>query len=92
MNFALYIMSAAISILLYLYIVSKNLSNSSLFVVTEVDGGSILCAEYGRTYTVCTKCDTRKMVTTCLNTFQAQPPDTSIVISSLADANCLMGV
>lgn len=42
-------MSAAISILLYLYIVSKNLSNSSLLVVTEVDGGSILCAEYGRT-------------------------------------------
>ena len=42
MNLALYIMSAAISILLYLYIVSKNLMSSSLLVVTEVDGGSIL--------------------------------------------------
>lgn len=45
MNLALYIMSAAISILLYLYMVSKNLISSSLFVVTEVEGGSILCAE-----------------------------------------------
>lgn len=50
MNLALYIMSAAISILLYLYIVSKNFISSSLLVVTEVEGGSILCAEYGRTY------------------------------------------
>ena len=49
MNFALYIISAAISIRLYLYIVSKNLISSSLLVVTEVEGGSILCAEYGRT-------------------------------------------
>lgn len=45
MNLALYIMSAAISILLYLYMVSKNLISSSLLVVTEVEGGSILCAE-----------------------------------------------
>ena len=49
MNLALYIMSAAISILLYLYMVSKNFISSSLLVVTEVEGGSILCAEYGRT-------------------------------------------
>ena len=43
MNFALYIMSAAISILRILYIVVKKYSNSSLLVVTVVDGGSILC-------------------------------------------------
>ena len=49
MNLALYIMSAAISILLYLYMVSKNFISSSLLVVTEVEGGSILCAVYGRT-------------------------------------------
>lgn len=53
MNFALYIISAAISIRLYLYMVSKNLISSSLLVVTEVEGGSILCAEYGRTCGVC---------------------------------------
>lgn len=49
MNFALYIMSAAISILRYLYIVSKKRVSSSLLVVTVVEGGSILCAAYGRT-------------------------------------------
>ena len=56
MNLALYIMSAAISILLYLYMVSKNFISSSLLVVTEVEGGSILCAEYGRTCKSPTRC------------------------------------
>jgi hypothetical protein len=75
MNFALYIISAAISIRLYLYMVSKNLISSSLLVVTEVEGGSILCAEYGRT---------------CGCTFRTHPQvdivHTSIVMSSLVDA------
>lgn len=56
MNLALYIMSAAISILRYLYMVSKNFISSSLLVVTEVEGGSILCAEYGRTCNLPTRC------------------------------------
>lgn len=47
MNFALYIISAAISIRRILYIISKKLSSSALLVFTEVDGGSILCVLYG---------------------------------------------
>ena len=49
MNFALYIMSAAISSRRILYMVSKKPSSSSCVVVTVVDGGSILCDLYGLT-------------------------------------------
>lgn len=49
--FALYIMSAAISILRIRYIVWKKPSSSSFVVVTSVEGGSIRCVAYGITCT-----------------------------------------
>lgn len=53
MNFALYIISAAISIRRILYMVVKKYNSSSLLVFTEVDGGSILCVLYGLTCKAC---------------------------------------
>lgn len=50
MYFALYIMSAAISILRILYINLKNFCSSSFEVDIVVLGGSIRCVAYGRTY------------------------------------------
>lgn len=52
MNFALYIISAAISILRILYMTSKKPISSSLLVFTVVEGGSIRCVLYSWTYIV----------------------------------------
>ena len=49
MYFALYIMSAAISMRLMRYMAVKNLRSWSLLVFTLVPGGSILCVAYGVT-------------------------------------------
>ena len=49
MSFALYIMSAAISMRRILYMISKKPSSSCLFVFTDVEGGSMRWVLYGLT-------------------------------------------